>query len=97
MVTTTEGSPSIAVLLADAFTVNTIPEATLKALGDHGDVPTLMRADGGNCEGVLKQFYEGGVDIHALAQRLQKDGADSLVKSWNELMGVIASKSAALK
>ena len=83
--------------LAAPFTVNTIPEGTLKAVADHGDVPTLMRADGGNCEEVLKQFAEAGVDVHALAQRLQKDGADSFVKSWNELMGVIASKSAALK
>ena len=83
--------------LAAPFTVNTMPEGTLKALADHGDVPTLMRADGGNCEEVLKQFAEAGVDVHALAQRLQKDGADSFVKSWNELMGVIASKSAALK
>ena len=83
--------------LAAPFTVNTIPEGTLKAVADHGDVPTLMRADGGTCEEVLKQFAEAGVDVHALAQRLQKDGADSFVKSWNELMGVIASKSAALK
>ena len=67
--------------LAAPFTVNTIPEGTLKALADHGDVPTLMRADGGKCEGVLKQFAEAGVEIHALAQRLQKDGADSFVKS----------------
>lgn len=83
--------------LAAPFTVNTIPEGTLKALADHGDVPTLMQADGGTCEAMLKQFAAAGVDVHALAQRLQKDGADSFVKSWNELMGVIASKSAALK
>ena len=44
----------------------------------------------------LAAFAEAGVDVHALAQRLQKDGADSFVKSWNELMDVIASKSAAL-
>jgi transaldolase len=83
--------------LAAPFTVNTMPEGTLKALADHGDVPTLMRADGGDCEQVLARFAEAGVDVHALAQRLQKEGADSFVKSWNELMGVIASKSAALK
>jgi len=83
--------------LAAPFTVNTIPEATLKAFADHGDVPTLMRADGGNCEQVLMQFAEAGVDIHALAQRLQTEGAESFVQSWNTLMGVISSKSAALK
>jgi transaldolase len=83
--------------LAAPFTVNTMPEGTLKALADHGDVPTLMRADGGTCEEVLARFAEAGVDIHALAQRLQKEGAESFVKSWNELMAVISSKSAALK
>ncbi len=78
--------------LAAPFTVNTMPEKTLKALADHGDVPTLMRADGGNCEEVLAQFAAAGVDIHALASKLQKDAADSFVKSWNELIAVIESK-----
>jgi transaldolase len=82
--------------LAAPFTVNTMPEGTLKALADHGGVPTLMRADGGNSEEVLARFAEAGVDIHALAQRLQKEGAESFVKSWNELMAVISSKSAAV-
>lgn len=83
--------------LAAPFTVNTMPEGTLTALADHGDIPALMRADGGNCEEVLARFAEAGVDIHALAQRLQKEGAESFVKSWNELMAVISSKSAALR
>jgi len=77
--------------------VNTIPDGTPKALADHGDVPTLMGADGGNCEELPKQFAEAGIDIHALARRLQKDAADLFVKSWNELMKVIASKNAALE
>jgi transaldolase len=83
--------------LAAPFTVNTMPEGTLKALADHGDVPTLMRADGGNCEQVLARFAEAGVDIHQLGQQLQKEGADSFVKSWNSLMDVISSKGAVLK
>ena len=83
--------------LAAPFTVNTMPEATLKAVADHGDVPTLMRADGGNCEEVLARFADAGVDIHALAQQLQKEGAESFVNSWNELMDVISSKGAVLK
>jgi transaldolase len=83
--------------LAAPFTVNTIPEGTLKALADHGDIPTLMRADGGNCEELLTQFAAAGIDIHALASQLQTDAVASLVKSWNELMGVISKKSAALK
>ena len=83
--------------LAAPFTVNTMPENTLKALADHGDIPTLMRADGGNCEEVLKQFAAAGIDIHALARKLQKDAAESFVKSWNELMRVISEGSATLE
>ena len=57
----------------------------------------LLSADGGDSEAVLTQFASAGVDVDALAARLQKEGAESFVKSWNELMGVIASKSAALE
>jgi transaldolase len=82
--------------LAAPFTVDTIPEATLLAFADHGDVAAATPADGGNCEAVLAEFMKAGVDIDALAARLQDEGAESFVKSWNELMGVIAAKSAAL-
>jgi transaldolase len=82
--------------LAAPFTVNTIPEATLLAFADHGDIGAATPADGGDCEAVLAEFAKAGVDIDALAARLQNEGADSFVKSWNELMGVIASKSALL-
>jgi transaldolase len=83
--------------LAAPFTVNTMPEATLKALADHGELGATLPADGGNCEEVLAQFSRAGVDIDALAARLQEEGAKSFVQSWNDLMAVIASKSAALK
>jgi transaldolase len=83
--------------LAAPFTVNTMPEATLKALADHGELGTIMAADGGDCESVLAQFAKAGVNIDTLAAQLQDEGAKSFVKSWNELMGVIASKSDALK
>jgi len=56
-----------------------------------------MTADGGDCEAVLAQFAQAGIDLNALAARLQDEGAKSFVNSWNELMGVIASKSAALE
>ncbi len=82
--------------LAAPFTVNTMPEGTLKALADHGDITTLLRADGGDCEEVLARFAGAGIDIYALATKLQHEGAKSFVKSWNELMTVIASKAAAL-
>jgi len=82
--------------LAAPFTVNTMPEQTLQALADHGDLGGILQADGGDAEEVLSEFAKAGVDIDALAARLQDEGAASFVKSWNELMEVIASKSADL-
>jgi transaldolase len=82
--------------LAAPFTVNTMPEGTLKALADHGDLSEIMSADGGDCEAVLDEFAAAGIDINGLATKLQDDGAKSFVNSWNDLMGVIASKSATL-
>jgi transaldolase len=83
--------------LAAPFTVNTMPEATLKAFADHGKLGATMPADGGDCEAVLARFGEAGINIDALAAQLQDEGAKSFAKSWNELMGVIASKTEALK
>jgi transaldolase len=82
--------------LAAPFTVNTMPEGTLKALADHGDLSEIMSPDGGDCEAVLDQFAAAGIDIDELAAKLQDDGAKSFVGSWNDLMEVIASKSATL-
>jgi transaldolase len=83
--------------LAAPFTVNTMPDATLKALADHGEVGATMPADGGDCEQVLAQFAKAGIDVDALAAQLQDEGAKSFVKSWADLMAVIDSKSTALK
>jgi transaldolase len=82
--------------LAAPFTVDTLPEATLKAFADHGRVDVEAPADGGDCEAVLARFRAAGIDLDALASRLQVEGAASFTASWNELMGVIAAKSAAL-
>jgi transaldolase len=82
---------------AAPFTVNTMPEGTLKAFADHGEVDAIMPVDGGDSEEVLAKFIRAGIDIEALAAKLQEEGAQSFVKSWNELMGVIASKSAVLE
>ena len=83
--------------LAAPSTVNTMPEGTLKALADHGAIDTILPADGGDCEEVLAQFAKAGIDVNELAAQLQDEGAKSFVKSWNDLMDVIASKSAALR
>jgi transaldolase len=83
--------------LAAPFTVNTMPEGTLKALADHGDIGAALAADGGNAEEELARFAAAKVDVQALSRQLQDEGAKSFVKSWNELMEVIGSKSAVLK
>jgi len=82
--------------LAAPFTVNTMPEGTLKALATHTELGELLPADGGNCEEVIAQFTKAGIDVDTLAVQLQDEGAESFVKSWNDLMAVISSKNAAL-
>jgi transaldolase len=78
------------------LTVNTVPEGTLKAFADHGELGPELTTDGGDCERVLAKFRKAGVDLNALAATLQEEGAASFVASWNELLSVIASKSASL-
>src|SRR5262249_36506883 len=80
--------------LAAPFTVNTMPEATLKMFADHGRVGEMLSTDS---ELVLAQFAEAGIDIDTLSTQLQDDGAKSFVKSWEDLMSVISTKSAVLK
>lgn len=82
--------------LAAPFTVNTMPEGTLKAFADHGRAGAPVPADGGDCEAVLAAIRKAGIDLEALAAKLQSDGAAAFVKSWHELLGQIASKSASL-
>jgi len=82
--------------LAAPFTVNTMPEGTLKALADHGDLGEMLPTDGGDSEEVLARFARAGIDVDALANQLQDEGAKAFVTSWKELMGVIAAKSATL-
>jgi transaldolase len=82
--------------LGAPFTVNTVPEATLRAFYDHGHAPKAMPADGGDYEATLAEFRAAGVDIDALAARLQTDGARSFVDSWNDLMARIDQQSSAL-
>jgi transaldolase len=78
--------------LAAPFTIDTMPEGTLKALAEETELGSLMAADGGDCEEVLAEFTAAGIDINALAERLQDEGTKSFAKSWNSLMAVIASK-----
>jgi transaldolase len=83
--------------LAAPFTVNTMPESTLKALANRKELGSILPADGGDCEEVLSRFAEAGINIDGLAARLQDEGAQSFVKSWNELMSVVDSTGVLLE
>src|SRR5678816_1984839 len=77
--------------LAAPFTIDTMPEGTLRALAEETQLGSMMAADGGDCEEVLSEFAAGGIDIDALADRLQEEGTRSFAKSWESLMAMIAS------
>ncbi|HEY5709296.1 MAG TPA: transaldolase [Solirubrobacterales bacterium] len=81
---------------ASPFTVNTMPEPTLHAFADHGEVGDLVPPDGGDCEEVLAEFAKAGIDVDALAERLQREGKEAFVKSWNDMLESIESKRGAL-
>jgi len=82
--------------LAAPDTINTMPEATLLAFADHGQIRGVMSRDAAAAEAALEGFARAGVDVMALASRLQQEGAESFVKSWNALLGRIAAKRDAL-
>jgi transaldolase len=82
--------------LAAELTINTMPEGTLIAFADHGEVGELMPADGGDTEDVLARIGKAGVDVDALAAQLQSEGAASFVDSWDDLLRCIDSKTATL-
>jgi transaldolase len=83
--------------LAAPLTVNTMPEKTLKAFAEHGEVTGSLPPDAGDSATVLAQFAAVGVEVESLARKLQDEGAASFIQSWNELMAVIESKSSALQ
>jgi transaldolase len=78
--------------LAAPFTINTMPEPTLLALADHGQIGKTLPADGEAAEETLAKFRDDGIDLDALAARLQQEGAEAFVKSWNELLKTIESQ-----
>jgi len=78
---------------ASPFTVNTMPEPTLHAFADHGEIGDLFPPDGGNAEQVLAEFAEAGIDVAALATRLQEEGKASFNKSWEDLLKSIETQS----
>jgi transaldolase len=82
--------------LAAPFTVNTMPEKTLLAFAEHGEVDDPLPADGGDAEDVLAAFAAAGIDVDGLAATLQRDGAAAFDDSWDKLLTCIATKTDAL-
>ena len=82
--------------LAAPFTVDTMPDATLEAFFDHGEVGDPMPADGGDADAMLGQFEKAGLDIGDVAAQLQRNGAKSFVDAWNELMDRIQAQASAV-
>jgi transaldolase len=82
--------------LRAAHTINTMPESTLRAFADHGQVGEPIAADGGDAETTLAQFESAGIDVDALAATLQSDGARSFVKAWEDLLTRIDDQVAAV-
>ena len=83
--------------LAAPHSVNTMPEKTLLALADHGEIGAMLPHDGGDAEEVLDRFAQAGVDVNGLAADLQRDGAAAFVTSWKELLACLADKSKTLR
>jgi transaldolase len=83
--------------LASPFTVNTMPDATLAALYDHGTVSSSLARDGGNCDAQLARFASAGIDVAELATTLQNNGAAAFVESWNDLLEKIDVQRTSVK
>jgi transaldolase len=79
--------------LAAPFTINTMPEKTLLALAEHGELGEPLPADGGDADEVLAAFEHAGIDVDALSMRLQSEGAETFVASWEDLLKTIESES----
>ncbi len=83
--------------LAAPFTINTMPNSTLEAFFDHGEVGEMLARDGGDCDETLRQFTAVGIDVESLARRLQSEGASSFATSWRSLLARIDAQSGATK
>lgn len=72
--------------LAAPDTINTMPEKTLLAFADHGQVGSMLPEDGGDTGEVLAEFTRAGIDVGQVAATLQREGEQSFDKSWDSLM-----------
>jgi transaldolase len=78
--------------LTSPFTVSTMPEKTLAAFADHGEVGELLSPDGDDADEILAAFNEAGIDTDALAVKLQRDGAEAFSKSWRDMLETLSKQ-----
>ena len=72
-------------------TVNTLPDATLEAFLDHGELARTVDANPGAAQAVLDRVTEVGVDLEAVADRLEDEGVSAFVKSFDDLLESLAT------
>lgn len=73
--------------------VNTLPQATWEALLDHGQVrPDTVEEGVQKARGVVDRLKDLGIDVHAVCDKLQRDGVKAFVSSFESLMAVLEGK-----
>lgn len=82
--------------LVTAGTVNTMPQATIDAFADHGQVPTepshwdTVRGTYDDSREVFARLAAAGVDFDDVTRVLEQEGVDKFVTAWEELLGIVA-------
>jgi transaldolase len=73
--------------------INTMPEATLRAFADHGEVSRGGGVDTGAAEAILRSAQEAGIDLAAITAELEREGVRSFCDSYHELLGCVEAKA----
>lgn len=76
--------------------INTMPEKTLRAFADHGDVRRALDANPAEAERVLAKAAEAGLDLAAVTAELEREGVESFRDAYDELLRCIESRLAAM-
>ena len=78
-------------------TVNTLPEATIEAFADHGQLARRVDADLDQAQAAWRDLAEVGVDLDDVAAKLEREGVSSFQKSFDELLAALETKTAELR
>jgi transaldolase len=73
-------------------TVNTVPTQTLNAYRDHGNPSARLEENIEEAQLVLQQLKELGIDLKAVSEKLEQEGIEKFVKSFDQLLQVIDQK-----